>query len=89
VLGPRALADARRLAGILEDDDGDLQARHALGWLHWYRYQALPQGQDRQDLDAAIAMFTPCFVAGADGLPEPLLRVLAERAIPTAMALHD
>ena len=65
VLEPSALAEARRLTEILEDDDGDLQARYTLGWLHWYFYQALPQRQDRQDLDAAIAMFTPCFITGS------------------------
>ena len=34
-----------------------------LGWLHWYRYYALPAGQDKQDYDAAAELFTQCFVA--------------------------
>ncbi|MGH3374461.1 MAG: tetratricopeptide repeat protein, partial [Actinoallomurus sp.] len=89
VLETAALVEARRLAEILHDGADDVPIRYLLGWLHWYRYQALPEGQDRQDLDTAIGMFTPCFLAGiADqNLPEPLLPLLADRAVPTATAL--
>jgi hypothetical protein len=68
-LEPGALAEAQQLADVLEDDDGDLEARYVLGWVHFYRCQALPQGQDRQDPAPAIEMFIPCFVAGIEGLP--------------------
>jgi hypothetical protein len=66
-----ALAEAGRLMALLHD--GDLPAGHLLGWLHWYRYQALPDGEDRDDLTATLTMFTPCLIAGAAPLPEPLL----------------
>jgi tetratricopeptide (TPR) repeat protein len=89
VLEPGALTEARRLTEILRDDDGDMQTRYVLGWLHWYRYQALPEGQDRQDLNAAIDMFTPCFIVGVEGLPKPLLPVLAEQAVPVATVIHQ
>jgi hypothetical protein len=42
VLEPRALIEAQHLTGLLQDDDSDLVSRYLLGWLHWYRYQALP-----------------------------------------------
>ncbi|MEV5750751.1 CHAT domain-containing protein [Actinoallomurus sp. NPDC052308] len=89
VLERDALRRATRLTQLLRDDDGDLQSRYLLGWLHWYRYQALPDGQDQQDLAAAVGMLTPCFVADTAGLPEPLLPVLAHQATPTAEALLE
>jgi hypothetical protein len=42
-----------------------------LGWLHWYRYYALPAGQDKQDYDAAAELFTQCFVARVGGIRGP------------------
>ncbi len=88
VLGKAALTEAEHLAGALGEDETDLHARYLLGWLHWYRHQGLPDGQDRQDLDAAISLFTPCFIVrGVGDLPEPLLPLLADRAVPDAAAL--
>ncbi len=87
VLEPEAITEARRLAATLADDDGDLQARYLLGWLHWRRFQALPEDQGSEGPQAAADMFLPCFCYLADtgGLPEPLLPVLAEQAIPIAI----
>lgn len=87
VLGAGALAEARRLAGLLRDGDGDLQARRVLGWLHWYRHLALPQTDDDADWDAAVTLLTPCFIAGDRALPSGLQPALAERAVPVAAAL--
>jgi len=89
VLLAEALARGRRLARLLRDDDEDLESRSLLGWLHWYRYQALPAGQDQQDLATAVELFTPCFLAAGGGLPEPLLPVLASRAASTAVVLLE
>jgi tetratricopeptide (TPR) repeat protein len=89
VLQDAALNEAAELAGTLTDSGGDLLARYLLGWLHWHRYQALHQGQDQQDLQAAAAMFTGCFISGMDGLPESLLPVLAAQAVPTAAKLLE
>ena len=87
VLEPAALNQARQLAALAGDDDLSLQAAYLLGWLHLFRFQALPEGQDRQDLDAAVSMFTPCFINEVGDLPEPLLPVLAGQAIPAATVL--
>lgn len=91
VLEPGGLAEAERLAEILQDDYGDLQSRYLLGVLYWFRSHALPQEQDRLEAQcAAIDMFTPCFIAEVGDLPESLLPILAEQAVPTATAwLHQ
>jgi len=83
VLEPGALIEERRLLEAVGADGGDLQVLHTLGWLHWFRHQALPEGEDREDLDAAIRMFMPCFAAGVSGMPDPLLPILAVQATPT------
>jgi Tetratricopeptide repeat len=80
VLEETALDEARKLTRTLTDDLGSLHAMYLLGWLHWYRYQALPEGHDHQDLEAAVSMFAPCFINGINGLPESLLPVLADQA---------
>jgi hypothetical protein len=48
VLEPAALEEARRLedAQRLTGADADDEAHYVLGWFHWYRYRALPEGQD-------------------------------------------
>ncbi|MBO3752427.1 hypothetical protein J5X84_40765 [Streptosporangiaceae bacterium NEAU-GS5] len=87
-----AVRDARRLAALLSDDDGDLLSRHLLGWLYWYRYHAQPEGtqpegMEEGDLWTAVDMLVPLFVNGADReeLPDKLLPILAEHSIPTAL----
>ncbi|MFF5488286.1 CHAT domain-containing protein [Streptomyces virginiae] len=77
------------MSEVLRDDDGDVEARFALGWLHWYRYLALPEGQDREDLATAAQAFVPCFLVGAGPLPDLLLPALAEFSADTAVALLD
>lgn len=91
VLEPEAIAEARRLESVLDDGDGDVYSRLCLGWLHYYRVQALPDEQQEQDLNAALVMLSHCFVAGAEGdvLPEPLLQQVAVVAVGTAMRWRD
>jgi hypothetical protein len=76
----RELRDLRRGPGW----DRDLRARRAVGWLHWCRYLALPEGRDREDGEAALEALTPCFVAGVEPLPDGLLPELAAAAFPIA-----
>jgi len=83
VLAPEAAVEAQRLADLLTEGDEDLHARYLLGMLHWQRSQGLPSGQD---LSAAVTVLMPCFAAGAAAFPPALVPVLAEHAIPEAIA---
>ncbi len=87
VLEEATLTEARELALTLTDDLDSLPARHLLGWLHWYRSQALPEGHGQQDYQTAITMFTACFVNGIGELPAPLLPSVADEAVPDAIHL--
>lgn len=82
-LDPGARADAARLAAVLRPGDDDLQSRHVLGWLYYYRCL----GGRAHELGAAIEHLVPCFLAGDDGLPEDLLPLLVDDAIGPATAL--
>ncbi|GAA1013205.1 hypothetical protein Aple_016920 [Acrocarpospora pleiomorpha] len=93
LLTAAAVAHAKRLTALLIGQEkltgADMVAWHVLGWWHWYRYQALPEGQNRDDLVAAVTRFGACFLAGItdETLPEPLLPFLADQAAPAALAM--
>ncbi|MFE9481264.1 CHAT domain-containing protein [Streptomyces spororaveus] len=89
LLDPAALVESERLTRLL--DDQDVEGRYFLGWLHWNRYQVLPEGQGQEDLDTALAMFTFCFVhdISDEALPEQLLPLLADGAGATAVTMHQ
>jgi hypothetical protein len=48
----------------------------ALAWLHWARYNALPQGVDRNDLQAAVIFFAIIYMVYPDGVPDQLHEIL-------------
>jgi YD repeat-containing protein len=48
----------------------------ALAWLHWARYNALPQGVDRNDLQAAVIFFAIIYMVYPDGVPDQLRELL-------------
>ncbi|MFJ3671422.1 CHAT domain-containing protein [Streptomyces sp. NPDC090106] len=54
------------------------------GWLRWYRYLALPAGENEVEFEAAVAALEPCFLAGLEPLPDPLLSRLARAAVTHA-----
>lgn len=86
LLAAAARAEAHRLAAVIADDPLDVEAAHALGWLHYARAQVLPEALAGQDVAAALRFFTACFIAGRDeDLPRPLLTALAERAVPAGL----
>ncbi|MFF9157914.1 CHAT domain-containing protein [Streptomyces sp. NPDC014846] len=87
VLDPAALSMARQLEAL--DDDFDDEVQFAVGWFRWYRHCALPRGERRPDLEAAVEALGQCFVAGLEPLPEELLPHLAELSVPLAEALSD
>ncbi|MEU7883044.1 hypothetical protein, partial [Microbispora bryophytorum] len=85
------LAQARQLAEAYEDDGDDIDLRvfYVLGWLYWYRYLALPQGQGHADVETSIDTLIPCFINGVEPLPDPLLPILALKAAPTARRILE
>ncbi|MEU1468593.1 CHAT domain-containing protein [Streptomyces sp. NPDC005761] len=91
VLEQEALVEACQLAAILGNDESDLEGHYALGWLHAFRYRALPEGAGQRDREEAVAKFTPCFVFGADeeDLPDELLPDVAQRALAFAWRIQQ
>jgi CHAT domain/Tetratricopeptide repeat len=86
VLHPDAVREAQRLAEV-GGASGDLTILDALGWLYWFRSQALPGDEGRRELATAISMLTPCFIANVGDQPPPLLATLADQAIQEAGSL--
>jgi tetratricopeptide (TPR) repeat protein len=87
-LGTEALAEALRVIELLERDDDELPAWFALGWFFWYRLLRLDvPDEGRREFEAAIEMFSACFVAGTDTdvFPEPLLSEVAVHSSLTAI----
>ncbi|MFE3906663.1 CHAT domain-containing protein [Streptomyces sp. NPDC059153] len=79
VLEPEAVSEALGLAAALHDSD-DPSSHFALGWLYWLRSSVLPEPEGRHERSAAVRAFVPCFLAGLDGIPEPLVPTVAEHA---------
>jgi hypothetical protein len=86
VLHPDAVREAQRLAEV-DGASGDLMILDALGWLYWFRSQALPGDEGRRELATAIRMLTPCFIANVGDQPGPLLATLADQAMQEAGSL--
>ena len=74
VLKKKALRDAEELAALTDPAD-DLDSAYALGMFHWFRYLALPDGADQDDLTAAARFLAPVFRADPEAVPEPLRRL--------------
>lgn len=72
ILSPETTKEASELWRQASKPDGNLpmHARQTLAWFHWARYNALPVGQDVNDLQAAIVLFTPVFLAAPADVPE-------------------
>ncbi|GAA1006966.1 CHAT domain-containing protein [Acrocarpospora pleiomorpha] len=81
LMAAEALADERRLAELVEERD--LVGWTRLGQLSWFRY--LAERRD-SDLRAAVDYCARGYVNGVrdEDLPEPLLPLLANRAVATA-----
>lgn len=87
-LDSAALDYAVRLGNTIAATDAQFEHRLALGRFYWYRHLALPPDVTVA-LRAAVTWLVPCFVAGRDGIPEPLWRALAEAVLPMAAANVD
>jgi tetratricopeptide (TPR) repeat protein len=80
ILGPEASRAAEAVLEAVADPSTDLEAAYALGWYHWARYQALPEGQDEDDLAAATRYLSPVYRVEPDAVPEPLRHTFDEEA---------
>ncbi|MPY31108.1 CHAT domain-containing protein [Streptomyces adustus] len=82
-----AVIEAMQLAQILRDEDGTADEWQRLGFFHWLRYEHPDGGGYQHDLSNAVWAYTPCFLAGTEDLPEPLLPSIADHAVGSASAL--
>ncbi|MEU7556025.1 CHAT domain-containing protein [Streptomyces sp. NPDC044571] len=73
-LHPAVLDVVRRLADSGRNNEVDVAL--PLGWLHWYRHVALPEGQSEDELLRAMECFIPCFLSGAGPIPDRMLPLL-------------
>lgn len=86
VLDQGALEEAHELAGLLDEDDTPI--RLLLGTLHLGRAAGVPESQRDAELETALAMYTPCFIAGIEPPPPAEIQAAcAQRAAPTALDL--
>lgn len=77
ILAPEAGAAAEALAGGT-DPSTDPTVAHALGWYHWARWEALPEGRDADAAAAAVRYFTPVFHLSPESVPDAIKQVLGE-----------
>ncbi len=78
ILDPQALAEVRTLLKTIDDPVTDLEVALTSGWLHWARYQFLPEGDDQEDLEAALELFAALYPTRPSMLPEQV-RVLFDQ----------
>jgi tetratricopeptide (TPR) repeat protein len=83
LLGPEAVAEAEALLAIAPPTAGggdvdDLEVLHAVGWLYWLRFQAVPGDPGQHDLRMAATLLDPVFAAGSAPVPEPLQEMYRE-----------
>jgi len=85
VLDPDALREARALLALVTSaaaDPGqapDIEALHAVGWLHWLRGQELPVAEMSEEVKLAAVLLGPVFAADPEAVPD-LVRDMYEKA---------
>ena len=95
VLDPAALEEAGWLWDAVRPADGDPQGvpvdvLTVLAYLHWARYQVLPEGQDQDDLRAAVFLFGGLAGRAPERVPKQGLSLIstAPRESPSDGARH-
>ncbi|MFI9150634.1 CHAT domain-containing protein [Streptomyces sp. NPDC053367] len=78
LLIPQALLEAQELASAGSPEE-DLRVAHLLGTFHWYRYQLLPEGEDREAFGEAVRFLYPVYRSHPEVVPDAL-RVLFAQA---------
>ncbi|MBL7487606.1 CHAT domain-containing protein [Frankia sp. AgW1.1] len=82
VLDADAVADVEAMVESVSDLSDDIEIAHAAGWLHWMRYQLLDDGNDQQDLAAALTFFAHVYKDRPDAVPDQV-RVHFSESLPT------
>ena len=72
ILSPQSAAVAERVRSSTKVVTADLDAALVLGWFHWLRYQALPEGPDEVELVAARRCLWPVYRVRPDAVPDVL-----------------
>ncbi|HEV2377466.1 MAG TPA: CHAT domain-containing protein [Streptosporangiaceae bacterium] len=87
LLDPGLVRESVALRRAIEKGaDVDPVLMQGIGWLHWGRFQLLPEGDDQQDLTLALWYFQQVrYVAPNLEMPEPVRRALDGRAIGPAV----
>ena len=78
ILSRDTLREMKALLALTPEPSSDPEVLITVGYLHWFRYQVLPQGEDQQDLRAALTFFAPIYQADPEAVPGPLRTFLAE-----------
>src|SRR6476620_9955655 len=78
VLDEQALTDA---SAMLQEAAGSAEGvsvsvMRAIATLHWYRYLALPDGHDQEDLRMAVNLFALIAPVARSAVPKEVLRLL-------------
>jgi tetratricopeptide (TPR) repeat protein len=84
VLSQRAPTLAKELWESEDDPESNLAVLHAVGWMHWYRFQCLPDDQEELEFAAAIRLLAPVYGARPDMVPDPLRHVFDDQLAPRA-----
>jgi tetratricopeptide (TPR) repeat protein len=84
---PSALlaAETATAAAVLRETAGFCdhpQVRLRLGWLHWLRYQSLPEGEDEAELADSLAFLHSVAATYPDSLPEQVAALAGPQARP-------
>lgn len=84
ILAAEAVVELAGLLGEVDVSTPDIGVLKAAGWLHWYRYHALPDGDDQPDLERSVLLFCQLYAACPEDLPE-LMRTFIEENPPSEL----
>jgi len=70
ILSPTAVSEVQALLEAVPDPAADVEVALAAGWLYCVRYLAVEEGEDQEDLDAALTWFAPVHEVRPDAIPD-------------------
>ena len=88
ILDSEAVAELTALLGTVPDPAADLEIAHAAGWMHWWRCHALDPDDAQQELDEALALFVPLYLAYPYAVPSASVPSCGASPPPTTCTLR-